>query len=180
MAEPFGKEPALCDQADNIRRHLSRLGNTPFEASAVKVRMSESWFVPSSLLSEMRRKAVERLIIVRRISHRPEKTCPEKSPVRLPFPDGELTYLGNVSNRKAEAFYRAHEVEGIAPAFEIVPQENVPLMFARHCLRYSLGWCPALQKQVSPYKEPFYLSYKDTRLRLQFDCQSCQMLIFAQ
>jgi putative protease len=178
IAGPSGKEPALCDQAENIRRQLSRLGNTPFEASAVKVRMSGRWFVPSSLLSEMRRKAVERLIIVRRISHRPEKTRPERSQVR--FPDGELTYLGNVSNHKAEAFYRAHGAEDIAPAFEIVPLENVPLMFTRHCLRYSLGWCPALQKQASPYREPFYLSYKDTRLRLQFDCPNCQMLIFAR
>jgi putative protease len=180
LAEPFGKEPALRNQTEHIVQQLSKLGNTPFEASTVTVLMHESRFVPSSLLSEMRRKAIERLMIVRKIRHRPEKFCPAKPPASLPYPARALSYLGNVSNRKAEAFYHAHGVDVIAPAFELAPRENVPLMYTKHCLRYSMGWCPTLQKQASPYKEPFYLFHKNTRLRLQFDCRNCQMLIFAE
>jgi putative protease len=180
LAEPFGKEPALRSQEENIIRQLSCLGNTPFEASCVRVSLSKPWFVPSSLLSEMRRKAVDRLILVRRILHR-RPAAPWKQPLPAqPFPQRELTYLGNVSNPAAEAFYHAHGVETVAPAFERSPQEGVPLMFTRHCLRYSLGWCPTLQKRRSPYREPFYLLHKKTRLRLQFDCRNCQMLLFAE
>jgi putative protease len=129
----------------------------------------------------MRRKAVGRLCLVRRLRHRREIAPWKKppSPHGL-FPERELTYLGNVANSQAEAFYHAHGVEAVAPAFELAPQTNVPLMFTRHCLRYSMGWCPALQKQRSPYPEPFYLLHKNTRLRLQFDCRNCQMLIFAE
>jgi putative protease len=180
LAEPFGKEPAFRNQTDNILQQLSKLGSTPFKTSAVKVLMSKNWFVPSSLLSEMKRKTVERLMIARRIRYRSEKPFRKNPPEQQLYPDRKLTYLGNVSNRKAEAFYRAHGVGGIAPAFELVLQKNVPLMFTKHCLRYSLGWCPTLQKQVSPYKEPFYLSYKNICLKLHFDCKNCQMLIFSE
>ena len=73
---------------------------------------------------------------------------------------------------------RSTRVEQIDPAFELSPRKDVPLMFTKHCLRYSMGWCPTYQKDKSPYKEPYYLLYKDTRLRLQFDCKHCQMLVF--
>ena len=62
LTQPFEKEPARRDQAENIRTQLSKLGNTPFEAVEVTVAMSDNWFVPSSLLAEMRRQGVERLI----------------------------------------------------------------------------------------------------------------------
>lgn len=55
LTQPFEKEPARRDQAENIRTQLSKLGNTPFEAVEVTVAMSDNWFVPSSLLAEMRR-----------------------------------------------------------------------------------------------------------------------------
>jgi putative protease len=181
IAEPFKKEPALRSQEENICRQLSKLGHTPFEASAVRVSMAENWFVPSSLLSEMRRKAVERLTTVRNILHRRETARWKNPPALLPYPERTLTYLGNVSNSRAEAFYRACRVESIEPAFELAPREKAPLMFTRHCLRYSLGCCPSLQKQASsPYKEPFYLFHKNTQLCLHFDCKNCQMLIFAE
>ena len=51
LTEPFAKEPARREQTDNIRTQLSKLGNTPFEASEVIVQMGGNWFVPSSLLS---------------------------------------------------------------------------------------------------------------------------------
>jgi putative protease len=97
-----------------------------------------------------------------------------------PLPERKLSYLWNVANPVAGAFYRAHGATEVEPAFELSPLSNVPLMFTKHCLRYSMGWCPSLQKQTSPYQEPFYLLYKNTRLRLQFDCKNCQMLVFAE
>ena len=178
LTEPFTKELARRDQADNIRTQLSKLGNTSFEASEVVVQMSENWFVPSSLLADMRRKAVEKLQADRAIRYRRELVRKVEPAKEIPFPERQLTYLGNVSNSRATAFYKAHGVESVAEAFELKPEKDVPLMFTKHCLRYSMGWCPTYQKQKSLYKEPYYLLYKDTRLRLQFDCKRCQMLVY--
>ena len=178
LAEPFAKELARREQQDNIRTQLSKLGNTPFEASEVVVGLSENWFVPSSLLADMRRRGVEKLLEVRRARY-PRETVKRVRPSEpIPFPERSLTYLGNVANGKARSFYQDHGVEQVDPAFELSPRKDVPLMFTKHCLRYSMGWCPTYQKDKSPYKEPYYLLYKDTRLRLQFDCKHCQMLVF--
>lgn len=192
IVEPFAKEPARRSQEENIRTQLGKLGNTPFEATRIEVDMSQDWFVPSSLLADMRRKAVERLLAVRKMRYHREWVRPVasgrlaelsatdsavSSPALYPYPEKQLTYLGNVANREAQAFYKVHGVQSIAPAFELAPVRDVPLMFTKHCLRYSFGWCPVHHKQKSPYKEPYYLLYKDTRLRLQFDCKQCRMLV---
>ncbi len=184
ITRPFSKEIAKRDQIENIRTQLSKLGNTLFEISAIDISLSDQWFVPSSLLADMRREAVEKLITTRRIRyHREVARLPKSNKDNMsvnPFPFKQLTYLGNVSNSKARTFYADHGVQQIEDAFELSPRKDVPLMFTKHCLRYSMGWCPNYQKKVSPYKEPYYLRYKDTLLRLRFDCKNCQMLIYAQ
>lgn len=179
LSRPFDKEQAKKAQADNIRVQLSRLGNTLFEARAIEVNLTDNWFVPSSLLTDMRREVVDLLLSDRRIrywrelSRKPEVEVGEK-PL---FPQRQLTYLGNVANTQARSFYQEHGVKEIEPAFELKAPDNVPLMFTKHCLRYSMGWCPTYQKKKSPFREPYYLLYKAARLRLQFDCKHCQMLV---
>lgn len=174
---PFQKERAKRDQSENIRTQLTKLGNTPFEVTEMKISFSDHWFVPSSVLAEMRRVGVERLLDVRKIRFHRQIVKPQEYLKQGNYPTTQLTYLGNVANKKAEAFYRAQGVEDIQPAFEINPLKDVPLMFTKHCLRYSFGWCPVWQKEKSPYKEPYSLLYKDTRLQLEFDCQRCEMRI---
>lgn len=173
------KEPARTPQADNLRAQLGKLGNTPFEAVKIDIEWSDNWFVPASLLAELRRNGVEKLLETRRINYRHEI-------YRLPethhaFPADELTYLGNVMNAGAASFYQNHGVKRIAPAYEKVPAEDAALMFCKHCLRYSLGWCPTHHKVRSPYKEPYYLVSADgKRFRLEFDCKQCQMKVYAK
>ena len=176
LAKPFPKETARMEQTGNIRTQLSKLGGTPFEATEIDVRLSGRWFVPSSLLAEMRREGIERLQAVRRVRYRRELARVDRTST-IPYPERTLTYLGNVSNSLAEAFYRQHGVERVEKAFELSPRTGVPLMFTKHCLRYSMGWCPVHQKGQSPYKEPYYLRYKDTLLRLRFRCDECRMEI---
>lgn len=180
IAEPFQKEQARKSQDENIRAQLSKLGNTPFVAEEISIRMVRDWFVPSSLLADMRRKVVDKLLSNRRVVYDKEVAKWKRKVEVISYPETQLTYLGNVLNSKAKSFYHAHGVQTIEPAFEAVAQKQVPLMFTKHCLRYSMGWCPVWQKGKSVYKEPFYLLYKDVRLRLQFDCKACRMLIFAE
>lgn len=64
------------------------------------------------------------------------------------------------------------------PAFEKEAQADAVLMFCKHCLRYSMGWCPVHHKVKSPYREPYYLVSTDgRRFRLDFDCKVCQMKV---
>jgi putative protease len=180
ITKSFAKELARSEQRDNICKQLSKLGNTPFEVAKVDVLLEDNWFIPSSLLAEMRREAVEKLVVNRNIRYNREIAKSLHLQEKPHFPQTQLTYLGNVANQKAQAFYKEHGITNIDSAFEINPLKGVPLMFTKHCLRYSMGWCPTYQKKKSPYKEPYYLLYKETRLRLHFDCKHCQMQVIQE
>ena len=177
---PREKELARTPQEDNIKNQLGKLGNTPFEAHQIGIFMDDNWFIPSSEVADLRRRAVEKLLSARAINYRRETyTISHHSPT--PFPQTELTYLGNVMNHAARSFYQDHGVTSIAPAFEQEQPEGAVLMFCKHCIRYSLGWCPTHHKVRSPYREPYYLVSGDgRRFRLEFDCKNCQMKVVAE
>ncbi len=176
LSYPYNKEIARTPQSDNLRTQLGKLGNTPFMLSEVEIEWTENWFLPSSVIGEWRRQAVERLLQVRKITYRRSMHPVKQS--SHPYPLYELTYLGNVMNSKAEAFYREHGVEHIEPAYEKKPVSDAALMFCKHCLRYSMGWCPTYHKERAPFREPFFLVSTDgKRFRLEFDCKHCQMKV---
>ena len=179
MALSKDKELARTPQHDNLINQLGKLGSTPFVPRNIEVDLSENWFIPSSELAELRRATVEKLLALRRINyHRELWRMPE---TEHPYPQKELTYLGNVMNKEAAAFYQKHGVEKIAPAFEVGHPEGAALMFCKHCLRYSMGWCPVHHKVKSPYREPYYLVSGDgKKFRLQFDCKNCQMKVYSE
>lgn len=178
LALPREKEPARTPQTDNLKTQLAKLGNTPFEAGKVDISFADNWFLPSSVLSDFRRQAVEKLIAVRRINYRREWAV--WKPTVHPFPQPALTYLGNVMNSRAASFYEEHGVRRVDAAYEKERVEDAVLMFCKHCLRYSMGWCPVHQRVRSPYKEPYFLVSNDgKRFRLEFDCKNCQMKVRA-
>ena len=172
------KEPARTPQEENLKTQLAKFGNTPFEAVRIDIDFAGNWFLPASVLADFRRQAVEKLISARRINYRRELFV--LKPTAHAFPQSTLTYLGNVMNAQAVSFYAGHGVASIAPAFERAPAEKAVLMFCKHCLRYSMGWCPDHQRERSPYREPYYLVSTDgKRFRLEFDCKNCQMKVNA-
>jgi len=176
---PYDKQPARTPQAANIRAQLAKLGNTPFEAQdEALLELTAEWFLPSSVLSDWRRQVVQRLLDVRRIGYRRELS--PRRETHHPYLADSLTYLGNVMNGQARQFYLSHGVRRIDPAYEAQAAPEAALMFCRHCLRFSMGWCPTHQKGHSPYREPYYLVSTDgRRFRLSFDCKNCQMKVYA-
>lgn len=174
----YAKELARTPQANNWQTQLCKVGNTPFEVRNIHIRLAENWFIPSSVLSDWRRQLIDRLMQLRRINY-PRELMHLKRQATNAYPMQELTYLGNVMNEQAASFYLQHGVSRVAPAFEKQPVKNAVLMFCKHCLRYSMGWCPTYQKKRSPYREPYYLVSADgRRFRLEFDCKHCQMKVY--
>jgi putative protease len=162
-----------------MRDNLAKLGNTMFEPGEVRLDLREAWFLPASVLNGLRRDAATLLEANRIKAHRrPLPLAPVEPPV--PFTDTELSYLANVSNEKARAFYRRHGVQLIADAYEANREEGeVSLMITKHCLRYSHNLCP---KELKEYDlrgmvkaEPMTLINGSDRLTLRFDCKKCEM-----
>lgn len=178
VAFPYEKQPAQTPQRENISRQLSKLGNTIFTAGKVEVNTRGEWFIPASQIAEWRRIGVEKLTAVRKIAFRQHISRIKET--NHPFVEKKLTYLANVANKNAERFYFNHQVSEVAPAFELSPLKDVPLMFMKHCVKYSLGVCPVHQKGNADFNEPLYLVNKNTRLRLEFDCKKCEMRVYQE
>ena len=169
------KEMARSEQAENQKRQLTKLGTTVFEANEVTIGFSDPYFIPSSVLAELRRSAAEELTEKRQKGYRRNEV--PFTPTAHPFPVRQLTYLGNVTNSRAKSFYQAHGVQEVAPGFELKQVGGVPLMFTKHCVKYAMGWCRKLQGAEDTPKEPLFLEYRDNRLQLKFDCRLCEMQV---
>lgn len=163
-----------------LRAQLARLGNTDFVLDALRVDWSQPWFVPASLANRLRREAAEDLLAARLAAHvRPVRRLENTPPT--PYPEDTLSYLANVYNRAARAFYTRHGVELIADAYEAHREAGeVSLMITKHCLRWSFSLCPKQAKGVAGVQgqvraEPMTLVNGDERLTLTFDCRACEM-----
>jgi len=156
-----------------IRDSLGKFGNTMFVAEPVELQLSQAWFLPVGALNALRREAAASLEQARRASHpRPPRAVPSANPA--PYPQDELTYLGNVFNAKARAFYEKHGVKLIEEAYETGNEKGmVSLMITRHCLRYSFNLCPKEVKHLKP--DPMTLINGNEKLILKFDCKACEM-----
>ncbi len=170
-------------QRENIIRQLSRLGGTPYECSRVELPDDFRYFIPSSMLAELRRRLVEGVASKERRCRLADRQVPPKGSTgaALAGPRYEVPYLYNIANRQARAFYEGQGLSDVTPAFEIRrPKGDVLLMQCRHCLRYSLGCCVRNGGSRPLWKEPLFLRLGDgRRFRLDFDCKHCQMNVYA-
>ena len=99
----------------------------------------------------------------------------------MSYPEESLSYLANVYNHKARAFYERHGVKLIDSAYEAHQEVGeVSLMITKHCLRYSFSLCPRQAKGVQGVQgqiraEPMTLVNGNEKLTLTFDCGACEM-----
>ncbi|MBK8317343.1 MAG: U32 family peptidase [Betaproteobacteria bacterium] len=157
---------------------LGKFGNTMFAAQPAELQLSQAWFLPTAAINAMRREATEKLEQARLAAYqRPPRAEPAANPV--PYPQEELTYLGNVFNAKARQFYEKHGVKLIADAYEANEEKGmVSLMITRHCLRFSFNLCPKEVKHLKP--DPMTLVNGSEKLILKFDCKACEMHVIGK
>ena len=152
---------------ENLVRQLSKLGDTIYECQEVNVPDGFNYFIPNSQLTDMRRQLVEALV-------QPQRQVKQAKVGANPGVD-KLSYQNNISNRQSAAFYGTDELS----AYELKGGDG-PIMQCRHCIRYSLGYCVKRGGKRPTWHEPLSLVLGDgRRFRLEFDCQHCQMNVYA-
>ncbi|OON63055.1 protease [Massilia sp. KIM] len=163
-----------------LRASLGKLGNTMFEAGEITLDLSQPWFVPSAAINGLRRDAIAAHEAARLAAwERPPRKAPREP--RAVYPETQLSYLANVYNEKARAFYHKHGVQLIDAAYEAHEEPGeVSLMITKHCLRFSFNLCPKQAKGVQGVQgqvraEPMTLVSGGEKYTLRFDCKPCEM-----
>lgn len=173
VSKSFPQEKQLANNpekaTETIRLALSKLGDTPFEANKIEINLSQSYFLPMSVLNQMRREVAQMLI---------EKlqTNPLDCVTAIAHPAVNFGGYLNIHNTKAAQFYTKCGVTNLEPSFEQKPTADYALMTCRYCLLHELGQCRKINPQQN---EPHYLRTSNLLFRLTFDCRNCQMIIAA-
>ncbi len=163
----------------NIKKNLSKTGNTPFIVDDINVEFSQNWFLPISKINEIRRVVLEQLIDVRVKEYHREEFQITKT--EHPYPVSQLDFTYNVSNRLAREFYKRHGVTEIEKAFELQWDPGKSrVMTTKYCVKYELGKCARFQRDTMGEKvvEPLILKQGELEYKLKFNCKPCEMEIW--
>ena len=167
-------QPAAKPQGDRQQAELGKLGGTIYRLQSAQV--PGDVFIPASLLSSLRREAVELLDRAHRITRRVDRPRSEDKSYTCPITT--LTPADNVVNRLAEQLYHDHGVTDIVPALEAGTPATpaTPLMHTRYCLRRQLGAC-LKGKNANSLPRDLFLKTGSTLIRVNCDCKACEMTL---
>jgi putative protease len=159
---------------ETIEKQLGKLGETEFACAKILVILQPIPFLPASSWNDLRRGAVESLRAGRALQ-RP-MVQGGILPNAAPYPETELSYLGNALNEKAKSFYRRHGVMKIEPAAESgLGMHGRKVMTTKYCLKYQLDECPLEGKKIILQEPLTLVDEYGHKLRLKFDCGACVM-----
>ena len=162
---------------ENIRTKLSQWGDTKFVIENIDIQLDTIYFIPASVLGEMKRQLVvelEKSEVERHLAARPVETHGRAS-LQTDYPANDLSYLANVTNALSRQFYENHGVTHIDDGLEkTMPSGEIVVMTTKHCIRYANGLCV---KETGKPATPLYISNDRGRFRLDFDCKNCCMKV---
>ncbi|MBR4157077.1 MAG: U32 family peptidase [Bacteroidales bacterium] len=177
---------------DNIKSKLSQWGDTEFSVEEIDVDFEDykttrqqdnksettAYFIRASVLGEMKKDLVEKLKSYLIEKHRNDRETFVRPETNAIFPKDNLSYLGNVINKKSREFYERHGVEIIEDGLEkLHSNEETVVMTTKHCVRYANNICC---KEIGKPAESLYLFNEKGRFRLDFDCRNCCMKVIKE
>lgn len=177
-------DPTQYDDAKNeqkmvesIKKQFKKSGDTIFEVQSVHIELDEIPFMPVSQINTIRRNLLEQHEI-KRINNYDTKQS-TFTPNAIPWFSTSLRAYDNVTNKKAEEFYKRHGVTQIVHAPELDGNsEGLHLMTTKYCIKYQLDLCPHQPvNDTKKYVEPFFLTDNTGTYTLHFDCAKCQMML---
>jgi putative protease len=145
---------------ENIRKKAMQWGDTVFNPVNLELQFTEPRLIPASVIGEMKRQLVEKLINALIENHRENREirCTDTSNVSVD--ENGRTQCG-----------RTRCVPTIDP--DTIPDH---LMTCHHCIRYANGMC---SKETGQKATPLLIRNGSHTFRLEFDCRNCLMYVCA-
>ncbi|MFI3316384.1 MAG: U32 family peptidase [Rikenellaceae bacterium] len=165
------QEPRNVEKMTQVAKaQITKSGDTIFAVRSITID-GPVLFVASSLLSQMRRQALEQLHILR--LERYQKPAAFVENPNAIHHQAYLSAEGNVVNSLARAFYADHGVQSIDQGHDITARfDNQRVMQSSYCIRREIGEC---LMQGSMLRGELFIERAGLRYRLDFDCKACRM-----
>jgi putative protease len=160
---------------ENIKNQLSKSGGTIFNILNINISLSDFYFIPNSILNELRRTTLNKLFEMLGENYTRKSIKFEQND--YPYFEKQLDYKANISNSLSQKFYIRHQIETFEPAFEISNSDTKKeLMITKMCIKYNLGYCEKYQNPKIKIT-PKFLKTSDKKFLLEFDCKNCVMKV---
>ena len=151
---------------ENFIAQMRKTGDTIFDVNDINLN-TKIPFLPFSLVNELRRELLEKLLKERQKNYHKEE---QKELHYIQYYKNSDDYKANVYNSSAKNFYKNCGCEITEPAFEAGCSHKIELMRTKHCIKYALNLCKSPQKL-------FLVDDRNKKYELQFDCKNCEMVI---
>lgn len=176
MDVPYEQAKDSSKVFEQIKKQLSRTGDTIYHVTDINVSPAEPGFIVISTLNNLRRECLNELTKIRL-----EKYPFKKSvfvPNDIPYPIKQLDYHANVLNKKARQFYARHGTEVLEPAFETsLKILGRQVMTSKYCIRRELNACLKSENPQLQLKGPLHIRDERYIYQLEFDCRNCRMSV---
>jgi putative protease len=157
-------------------KQLTKSGGTVFTVTDVVVTVSPELYFSAAVFNDLRRKAFTGHLEMRLNSY--TVATQQRIPNNIPWIATEVDYADNITNDKAEAFYRHHGVQHIdRTKLRAGDVKNCVLMTTKYCIKAQLGRCAKLNTKSAPLAEPLTIADNTGTYALGFDCDRCEMTV---
>lgn len=179
---------AQCEAGDAALNEATALASLDSQLSKIsgryhfalgKVEADKVCFYRAAQLNAIRRELAEKLdeeALAAALKERERAAGERKVAVEGNILSGALDYRANCANRLCKEVYSAMGATEVAPAYELKAPEGAEVMRSKYCIRHELGFCPKQRPKNAP-KEPLYLVNNGYKLKLEFDCKNCEMIV---
>ncbi len=162
--------------AELAEKQLRKSGGSIFSVAEVRVHLRPGLFFPAAVFNDLRRKGFAHHQETRLQQYQVERA--ELTANDFPWPNGEVSYLDNIANGKAAAFYRRHGVARIDPkTLRAADVAGCALMTCKYCIKAQLDICPKMSSNAVGLAGPLTMSDKTGEYELGFDCAKCEMTV---
>ena len=169
---------------ENIRKKALQWGDTPFNPINLELQFAEPRLIPASVIGEMKRQLVEKLIDTLVENHQihrsqrhlfPSETgtpqLPTEQNVRLPQCDSPTTEQLPTPHSQLSTTLNSKLSTLNSQSPDSIPSQ---LMTCHHCIRYANGMC---SKETGQKATDLFLRHGAQTFRLVFDCRHCLMYV---
>jgi len=145
---------------ENIQKKALQWGDTPFNPINLELQFSEPRLIPASVIGEMKRQLVEKLI----------NTLVENHQIHR-----EMRQTSLSESEKSQLQTANCQLQTVNCQLSTDP-DAIPdrLMTCHHCIRYANGMC---SKETGQKATDLFLRHGNLTFRLVFDCRNCLMYV---